>query len=187
MTDWSDADERAAADLWRRENPQMSVFDVEHELANHYRARIREARQLRNGGSTMTMTEERARRRTATEALDDRLTALMARMRLDGWNQLTGDVQPPPMFAAALITGRPELARAVTPPKASELSDDDVAKLCNLIAVLIETNAALQDHAQEVSKLVKHWSEAFTALRAIGWRVEAFANFRRTDDEAEAD
>lgn len=36
---WEDTVERAAADLWRRENPTMSVFSCDAEMKKLYRAR----------------------------------------------------------------------------------------------------------------------------------------------------
>ena len=36
--------EREAAALWRRENPDMSVFDCDHAMKERYRDRIRDAR-----------------------------------------------------------------------------------------------------------------------------------------------
>lgn len=122
---------------------------------------------------------EKPRKLSKTEELDAYLRELRGRITLTGWEQLTADTKVPAEIAAALITGRPELAR-LAPPRA--LSVEECKECFNLIATLIETNRALQQHAEETAKLVKNWGDAFAALHRIGLQIEHFAHFRATDE-----
>ena len=122
-----------------------------------------------------TASQEKTRKPSKTEELDAYLKELSGKIRMDGWNQLTESVKAPAEVMAALMTGRPELAR--TAP-ARALSVEECKALYHLLAVLIETNYALQRHAQETAKLVKNWGDAFTTLDSLGRRIERFANFQ---------
>lgn len=131
------------------------------------------------------MINTNERKPNAVDVLNNRLTELMAKMKLDSWTQFTQVVDVTASMAAALSTGRPELLAAMPVPKVSELSDEDVVALWHLIQVLVETNNALQQHAAEVAKQVGIWTQGFAQLEAVGWRIERFANFKRTDEGEE--
>jgi hypothetical protein len=107
--------------------------------------------------------------------LDGRIAELAKRARLDGWTSFVEALQVPAELAPAIMTGRVELLK-ITPTR--DYSAAEVAVLFKLIGALMETNAALREHAQEVAHLVDNWASAFKTLAAVGAKVEKFANFR---------
>lgn len=128
-------------------------------------------------------TTEKPRRQTATERLNELLDHLRSSGHLDNWNALVRKVKAPTVVAAALMTGRPELLRASLGSVAL-----DERPLYEVIAVLVETNAALRQHAEQVSILVGNWSQAFKHLHSLGHQIEHFARFETIggveDDES---
>lgn len=65
-------------------------------------------------------------------------------------NELCDTVSLPPELAVALATGRPELIKLARP---RPLEEKEVAALYHAIAVLIETNQLLQQHANDLAHL----------------------------------
>lgn len=116
---------------------------------------------------------------SATEQLDDMITELGAQMKLGGWNEFVEAVDMPADLAAGLLTGRTEILRAATP---RAMTEAECATLYKLIIVLIETNMALRTHAEQLAHQVNLWAQSFKQLDTVGRRIEAFANFKRTDD-----
>jgi hypothetical protein len=65
--------------------------------------------------------------------------------------------------------------RALTAAEAKPLFD--------IIASLMGTNMALREHAEQLAQFTHNWAEAFKQLRAVGYRIERFANFEHDDGE----
>jgi hypothetical protein len=101
--------------------------------------------------------------------------------KLDGWMSLVDEVKVPPDIFAALFTGRPEVIKLI---KARDLTAAEAAPLFAVIATLIETNAALREHAVMTARLVNNWADAFKQLHGVGKKVQRFASF---DSIAEGD
>lgn len=120
----------------------------------------------------MTATTDKPRRQTATERLNETLAEIRTQGHLDNWNALARELRAPTIVAAALITGRPELLRASLASVPENERD-----LYEVIAVLIETNAALRRHAEQLSIVVRNWGQAFKHLHSLGNRIEQFAMF----------
>jgi hypothetical protein len=134
-----------------------------------------------------TTTAEKVRKPTVTDRLDEQITELSRRCRMDNWAEFIGDFELPEDLLPAVMSGRYELVRAATP---RAMTGEEVAKLYRLIGVLLETNAALREHAQQVAEQVGIWTDAFKHLNSVGNRIEHFANFRRTlgpEDETQED
>jgi hypothetical protein len=134
--------------------------------------------------SNPTLMREKVRRQSATEQLDEMITELSARCKLEGWEQLVEECTIPSDLLPALMTGRRELLAAVQP---RAMTAEEVGHLYKLLIVLMETNMALQQHAQQVAQQVHIWTDAFKQLHSVGNRIEHFANFRRTDQSDESD
>lgn len=135
---------------------------------------------------TTTEKTEKIRKPTVTDRLDDQITELSRRCRLDNWAEFIGDFELPEDLLPAVMSGRYELIAAATP---RAMSGEEVAKLYRLIGVLLETNAALREHAQQIAEQVDIWHGAFKHLHNVGNRIQHFAHFRRTlgpEEDAEA-
>jgi hypothetical protein len=130
-------------------------------------------------------TGRKRRKMSASEQLQDDVVALAHRAKLDGWNEFIEELKVPSELYPALMTMRPQLLKMVQP---RALSADEAATLYQLIWGLMETNAALRQHAEGVAKLVHDWSAAFKSLERVGRKIEDFAQFRITeeDDDDEA-
>lgn len=116
------------------------------------------------------------------EALDALLDEFDLATKLDSWNSYTQAVQVPNDLATTMMTGRPELLRAVKP---RALTVEETKAIYDCLATLIETNMALQHHAQQVAHLVDNWASGFKTLATVGNKIEHFANFRKLSDVAE--
>lgn len=116
------------------------------------------------------------RKETAVERQDALLDELMAASDMTSWNSLVDDALVPGDIYPALAAQRPELLALATP---RAMSADEVASLYKLIAALIKTNSALRRHAEQLANMTRVWTESFKALRAVGLRIDAFANFRQ--------
>lgn len=117
------------------------------------------------------------------EALLGSITATQAG-RLEAWNAFIRAIDLPAEIYPALMTGRTELLNLIQP---KALSAEDSKVLFNLICVLIQTNVALQTHAEQLSVMVDNWSGAFKHLESLGRKVQDFAAFKpqhRGDEQA---
>jgi len=87
-----------------------------------------------------------------------------------------GDIYP------AMATLRPALM-----PKGRALTAEECQVLYDIIATLMETNAALKSHTEQTAILVKDWVKLFNGIQTVAHKIEDFANFRRVgeDDNAE--
>jgi hypothetical protein len=117
---------------------------------------------------------------TAIQAQDRLLAELAIPQKLAAWNALSQTIVLPTHMAAAILTGRPELLKAAG-PVTTPLSADQLGQLYTALAVLIETNMALQQHAQQLANYVTIWAQAFKQLESLGRRIEQFAQFKPAD------
>jgi hypothetical protein len=123
---------------------------------------------------------------TADERINARLKELRAKVQLPDWRTLTEDLKVPQALAAAFMTNRPELVKVVRAKHlmgADAVTEQNINALLKMIAVLLETNAALQSHAQELAVLMQDFHSLFKGLLHTAQRVEDFANFRTIGGE----
>lgn len=101
--------------------------------------------------------------------------------RIAAIRELSREVEIPQAVAAALMTGRAELVQLQRKP----LTPEETAALLKFVQVLIETNAGLRNHAQEVAQKVVDLTNAIRGLRTQVNKVAAFAKFEDEviDDE----
>jgi hypothetical protein len=97
-------------------------------------------------------------------------------LTLESWNSFVRELLIPEDVMPAVVTGRPELIRALP---GRDLAAADVKILYELIAGLLETNAALREHAEDVATSMTIWAGAFKQLETVGYQVQRFAQFRR--------
>jgi hypothetical protein len=106
---------------------------------------------------------------------NERVETLARAMR--GWNLLTEDVSAPPEIAIAISTGRPELCRP-TLGKDRGFNPEETRMAVNVIRVLLETNQALQRHAQLLSQMTENAAGHLKGLCGAMRALEDFADFR---------
>lgn len=131
----------------------------------------------------MSPLPEKPRKATRMETLDAFLKTAAMKTALKSPAELTEPVECPAEFFAAFVTGRPELIKLVKP---RSLNETECAAIYKLVAVLIETNSALREHAETVGKAVGDWADLFKGLNKLGWEIENFAQFKPSatgDDE----
>lgn len=120
--------------------------------------------------------------RRVNDELNETITAMERTTRLRTWNDFVEAFDVPGDLFPALATNRAELL-AFAPHR--DMKAEEVDKLYRMIGILIETNLELRQHAEQVAHQVRIWTDAFKALRSVGARIEAFAEFRRTDEDDE--
>lgn len=114
-----------------------------------------------------------------THAREERLAQLRelsAACTLDSWNSFVRELTVPGDLVPALLTNRPELLGLLKP---RALSEEECGQLYTLIGGLLETNAALRQHAQTTAQLVEDWMSNFVGLQATAEKIQMFANFDR--------
>jgi LmbE family N-acetylglucosaminyl deacetylase len=121
-----------------------------------------------------------ALRETRTDRLAAKLTELRNRMKLDSWNAYITEMQVPSDLYPAMMTQRTQLM-----PNPSAKSADEVEILYDIIATLIDTNAALREHTEQTAILVGEWTDAFKSLATLAQHISMFANLKQSDDDAE--
>jgi hypothetical protein len=121
---------------------------------------------------TLTLSKRKRRR---SDTLDEFIREKAEACKLPNWSSLTEEVKVPAELAVALMTSRPELVKLAKP---RPLSEEECKAVFHLVGVLIESNAALSEHAQMVGQMIDIWSQHFKALASTGRNIEAFANFR---------
>lgn len=105
-------------------------------------------------------------------------------MPLRSWNDLTQEIHLPTDFAAAVGSGRPELARLINRP----LTAEETQAVARAMAVLIETNQELQKHASKQVELIKDTIRSH--LRGINKKMNELldvAEFREPTDDINGD
>lgn len=120
-----------------------------------------------------------ARQLAKERALEEQIKRLAKDCKLDSWNSFVENMTVPTDIYAALMTNRPELLKAC-PPR--ELNKEECAALYGVLAGLMQTNAALREHAQDLAHFVDTWGSAFKQLHSVGNRIQRFANFRAQDE-----
>jgi hypothetical protein len=114
--------------------------------------------------------------------LDAYIKDIRRRCNLDSWTHFVNDVDVPGDLYPALASNRPELIKAI-PPR--QLEPEEAKALFNIIGTLIETNAALKEHAAHTAKMVLQWGDAFKHLRSLGYSIERFATFDHAEEVSE--
>lgn len=130
------------------------------------------------------MKTDKHERRNSKADRHDRLDALLLKCReenqLESWNSFIEAVDVPRELAPALITGRTELLALMQP---RELTKEQCAAMFAVIQVLIKTNVALKQHAEQTAHLVDVWANSFKQLASLGYDITQFANFRSFDGD----
>jgi hypothetical protein len=119
-----------------------------------------------------------------TSAWDDRdlmTRALRDSHALKSPAELVETIDLPLDLGVALMTGRSELLKLAVPRDMT----DEVARLYNVIAVLIDTNIALRAHAQETAQCAQTVAQQIKGVQRYALRLEQFANFAPSDDGGE--
>jgi len=103
-------------------------------------------------------------------------------MKLDNWTSYVHEMQVPRDLFPAIMTGRHQLM-----PKGRALTADECQTVYNMLATLLETNAALREHTEQTAILVTEWQNAFKALETLGLRIKNFANLKMDEVETETE
>lgn len=103
---------------------------------------------------------------------------------LASWNEFVASLNVPADIMPAIVTGRAELLRAMP---ARDLPAPEAAVLYQLIAGLLETNAALRLHAETIAQLVNDWTGQFKGLATLGQQINDVAFFRQPAPPADED
>jgi hypothetical protein len=105
--------------------------------------------------------------------IDERLLEIQE--KLDSWNCFIRELKVPGDLAVAFQTGRIELLCLARP---RDMAAAEVKVLYDLIGGLLETNAALRQHAQLVAELSQMAYQNMRGLHKALERLGDFANFR---------
>jgi len=100
----------------------------------------------------------------------------MASKNKGDWTTLSADISLPTDFAAAIMTARPELARRIN----RLMTAEETSQVAHALAVLIETNAGLQER---VSRLATRLEQIASQASAIGTSLETAVEYLETGDE----
>jgi hypothetical protein len=115
---------------------------------------------------------------------DELLAELEALGHLKKWSEYTKDVKAPTQVIAALLTGRPEILHWGKP---RSLNEEECAAVYDLIGTLVETNMALQRHAQALTQLTHNMRDNAKGIMRMIDQIHDFANFRSSDEREEED
>lgn len=126
-----------------------------------------------------TETIEKRRKQTGREKDAEHLAEIMSKMR--SWSELSRDLQGklPAAVVAALGASRPELVQYHN----GSLDEEQTQTLLSLVQVLLETNRALQMHAEELASLSMTLSNDLRGMITKTLRITNFAHFRTHDEE----
>jgi hypothetical protein len=94
--------------------------------------------------------------------------------KLRSWNDLTREIALPAEFALGVMTGRQELLRMINRP----LSVEEARQVARAMAILIETNQALQDHYRHLAEMVRQADGLIKGLPTKLTQLEGFTEFR---------
>ena len=122
------------------------------------------------------------KRQTGVELDRERLLELCSKMR--SWSDLSETISTelPGAIAAAVMSGRPELIYATD---FKGMTPEQAAGVCRVAAILLETNRALQVHAEELAQKTHALYDGIKGLRTLADRLDNFANFRTEVQEEE--
>lgn len=108
-----------------------------------------------------------------TDAVAEQLQSVHAKMR--AWTQYCEELQAFPELAPALMAGRPDLVRLMQP---RAMSEAECRMFIELVAILIATNATLQQHSQLVAELAKQTHNLYQGGINKLLQLQDYANFR---------
>jgi hypothetical protein len=135
-------------------------------------------------------TTTKKRKQSGPERDKARLKEIMGRMK--SWSDLSEPVKGhlPAGVVAAVMSGRAELldlavAAAEASPPEEAVQKEQYLTMLQLVKVLMETNFALQEHAQELAKRTVILSDSVKGLLGAARRIDDFANFRDPTEEEE--
>ncbi len=100
--------------------------------------------------------------------------AILAAAKLDGRQSFVNELQVPQDIALAPMTNRPELLRAAP---ARDRSAEEVRVLHGALPGLLESSAALREHAARVSGLAGNWRQLMKGRQSVGAQIERFVAF----------
>lgn len=118
---------------------------------------------------------EKARKVSRKQELSELVLNLRKASKLDSWSSFVEELKLPSEIFPAIMTGRPELLR-IAQPRA--ITAEEHAAYLALIAGLIETNAALRAHTEQVAHLVETWMGQFQGSFALAQQINQFAAFQ---------
>lgn len=116
--------------------------------------------------------------KSASARLEDEIVALAKAAKINDWTDFVEALGVPDELLPAVMTGRGDLVKLVKP---RPMSEKEAKVLLDLIAGLLDTNAALRLHARQTAQLVDNWAQAFNALRGIGAKIQRFAYFKHSE------
>lgn len=113
-------------------------------------------------------------------SVNERLEEVLQTMK--NWGDLTQKITGPcpAEIIVAIASGRPEVAKLANE---RELTKEECRTLFDIIHSLLETNSALQLHAQLLSQKTKQWSDHFKGIHRTAEEIECYANFREPEIE----
>jgi hypothetical protein len=126
---------------------------------------------------------KKSKRSERDEAYADIVRRTNIEQALPAWTAFIEAVNVPQDVFPALVTGRTELLDIMQP---RAFNEEEAKAILNLIKVLIRTNLALREHAQETAHLVDTWMGGFKQIHSVGQRIVDFGNFRTPLEEDEA-
>jgi Trp operon repressor len=116
--------------------------------------------------------------RNKFEELEQQITDLSKRAKLQAWNEFIEELQVPSELVPALMTNRSQLIRLARP---RALTPDETESLYKLIAALLETNMALREHASQLACMMQNWvGSIYGSVKQAG-RIGRFAEFRHEE------
>lgn len=125
-------------------------------------------------GGTEAMDHLNRRGKRLSE-LDARIEHLRNLSRLDSWNNFVSELQVPSYLMPGIITMRPELLLAAAP---GPLGPEEVKVLLRVMGGLMETNAALRQHAELLAGLTDDALGMLKGLNGTLGKIGDYAHFR---------
>lgn len=104
--------------------------------------------------------------------MEEELLIKLRKMPQD-WASFSEPLDVPADIGAALITGRSELLTLAS----RDMKKEEVARLLNVLRVLMETNQLLKEHAAMLAQRAHDFVSSTRSAVTQACRIEAFANF----------
>jgi hypothetical protein len=124
-------------------------------------------------------------KKTPKEIRQEQLRDIAQRAHLSKPNDLADAVQNLPVeLTIAIASGRPELIGTATP---RPLSADETKVVFHLVKVLMETNAALQEHANQLGNMATTWMGSIKGAVSFADDIAKFARFQHDQITQEHD
>lgn len=105
--------------------------------------------------------------------MEEELLIKLRKMPQD-WASFSEPLDVPADIGAALITGRPELLTL----SSRDMKKEEVARLLNVLRVLMETNQLLKEHASMLAQRAHDFVASTKSAISQARRIEEFSNFR---------